>query len=100
MTQLTADEVRHIAKLARLQISDAEVESYSTELAAILSYIDTLTEVDTSTVTPLISVNNTVNQFRADEVRSAAEDVDPDTLLGTSTLPIIDHQIQTPSAHG
>lgn len=100
MKHLTDDDVRHIAKLARLEINDEDLSSYSKELTAILAYIDTLSEVDTSNVEPLTSVTNTQNQLREDIVRPDEESINPDILLQTSPLPIIDNQIQTPSAHG
>ena len=98
MSKLTTDDVRHIAKLARLQISDDEVEQYSNELSAIIEYIDMLSEVDTENVEPLATPVPMVNQFREDAVYP--EPFEGGELLETSALPIIDNQIQTPSAHG
>ena len=99
MTQLTADQVRHIAKLARLNISDAEVVKYATELTSILQYIDVLQEVDTKGVEATAQVINTTNSLRPDVLRTEPL-ADVDALLATSPLPIEDHQIRTPSAHG
>ena len=98
MASLSSTQVRHIAKLARLQISDAEVEKYAVELTAILKYIDQLQEVDTKGIDPTAQVTGTRNIRRADRV--TAELASPSDLLATSALPIVDHQIQTPSAHG
>lgn len=98
MTQLTADQVRHIAKLARLQLSDAEVEKFAKELTNILQYVDMLREVDTKDVAATSQVTGLQNAFRDDEVR--APDATGDALLQCSPLPIADHQIQTRSAHG
>ena len=99
MTQLTHDQVRHIAKLARLTLSDAEVEKFTTELTSILKYIDLLQEVDTNGVEATAQVTGQSNSLR-DDVIYPAPLAAPDELLGTSPLPVIDHQIQTPSAHG
>ena len=49
---ITRTEVEKIAKLANLELTDAEKESFSGQLAAIVEYIDQLNELDTSTVTP------------------------------------------------
>ena len=98
MATLTADQVRHIAKLARLTLSDAEVEKFSTELTSILDYVDRLQEVDTKKVEPLKNVTGQKNAWREDSV--AADGTDPDALLECSPLPIVDRQIKTPSAHG
>lgn len=99
MTQLTATEVRHIAKLARLTLKDDEVEKYAKELTSILKYIDQLTEVDTKNVEATAQVTGLTNSLRVDEVYTTPL-ASPDDLLGTSPLPIEDHQIETRSAHG
>ncbi len=98
MTQLTPAQVRHIAKLARLTLSDAEVEKFAKELTSILQYVDILKEVDTSNVEPTAQVTGQTNVLRIDEIGSTI--AEPDALLATSALPIMEHQIQTPSAHG
>ena len=98
MTKLSHDDVRHMAKLCRLTLSDEEVEKFANELTSILEYIQKLQEVDTEGVEPLKQVTGLKNSFREDKLRS--DDVDADALLECSPLPIVDHQIQTPSAHG
>ncbi|MDP7068996.1 MAG: Asp-tRNA(Asn)/Glu-tRNA(Gln) amidotransferase subunit GatC, partial [Candidatus Peribacteraceae bacterium] len=52
MTTLSDDDVRHIAKLCRLNLSDKEVKKFAPELNAILDYIAKLQEVDTSDIEP------------------------------------------------
>ncbi len=98
MNQLTTTQVRHIAKLARLNISDDEVDKFATELTSILQYIDMLQEVDTKNVEASTQVTGLTNGNRVDEIR--ADNPTGDAMLKTSALPIVDHQIQTPSAHG
>lgn len=98
MTKLTATQVRHIAKLARLELSDAEVEKFTTELTAILTYVEQLQEVDTKGIEPTAQVTGTKNVFREDVITPHI--ASPEDLLACSGLPIVDHQIQTPSAHG
>ena len=98
MTALTPAQVRHIAKLARLELKDDEVEKYAKELSAILKYIEELQTVDTEGVEPTAQVTGQKNVFRDDVIRSDL--ANPDALLGTSPLLIREHQIQTPSAHG
>ena len=98
MTALTPAQVRHIAKLARLKLSDAEVEKFSKELTSILQYIEKLNEVDTSNVEPTAQVTGLTNVFREDTIVTGGPT--REELLGCSPLPIIDDQIQTPSAHG
>ena len=64
---LTDKEVHHIAKLARIGLTEAEVEKFKKELSSVLGYIDSLKTVDTSSVDPLYQVTGLVNTFRADE---------------------------------
>lgn len=98
MSQLTEAQVRHIAKLARLTLTDAEVRKFALELTAILHYVDMLQEVDTKNIEPTAQVTRQSSVFRDDEIRAAR--AAPDALLSTSPLPLIDHQIVSPSAHG
>ena len=95
---LTPAQVRHIAKLARLEISDAEVEKYARELSAILEYVEQLKEVDTKGVEPTAQVTGQTNVLREDAIENKG--ITTDALLGTSPLPIVEQQIETPSAHG
>jgi len=98
VTALTSDQVRHIAKLARLTLTKEEEERYAGQLTSILQYVDMLQEVETKNVEPTAQVTGLTNSFRPDVVDQNGPS--RDALLGTSPLPIIDHQIQTPSAHG
>ncbi|HCI03323.1 MAG: Asp-tRNA(Asn)/Glu-tRNA(Gln) amidotransferase subunit GatC [Candidatus Peribacteraceae bacterium] len=98
MASLSSDDVRHIAKLARLNLSDEEVEKFTKELSSILEYVDQLQEVDTKNVVPTAQVTGLHNSFRADEIKPSQADAD--ALLDTSPLPKVEHQIETPSAHG
>ena len=95
---LTPAQVRHIAKLARLTLTEAEEKKYAKELSAILNYIDKLKEVDTSKVEPTAQVTGLKNSFREDVITPLI--AVQDDLLATSPLPIEEHQIETPSAHG
>lgn len=98
MTSLTTDQVQHIAKLARLRLSDDEIVRMSTELSSILGYIDILSELDTENVLPTTQAIGTVNVFRLDDVHHS--DASREDLLGCSPLSIVDHQIAAPNAHG
>lgn len=98
MTTLSAAQVRHIAKLARLQLSDAEVEKFAKDLTSILAYVDTLQKVNTKGVEPTSQVTGQAHVLRDDAIGATL--AAPDALLAASPLPIVEHQIQTPSAHG
>ena len=51
-TQFTSAQVRHLASLVRIELTDSEVEEFRSELASILSHIDALSEIDTTGVPP------------------------------------------------
>lgn len=65
--ELSSDEVRHIARLARIALSDAEVERFRGELSSILEHCQTLNEIDTGDVQPTAQSFDLVNVERADE---------------------------------
>jgi aspartyl-tRNA(Asn)/glutamyl-tRNA(Gln) amidotransferase subunit C len=66
---LTEQEVRHIALLSRLQLTDDEVKLYREQLTKILDYVEKLKKLDTTGVEPMISASVQGNVFRADEPR-------------------------------
>lgn len=98
MGQITEAEVRHIAKLARLKLSDGEVEQFTKELGSILAYVETIQKIDTTHVEPTAQVTGLSSVLREDVLRQPL--AVPQTLLRCSPLPIVDNQIQTLSAHG
>ena len=61
-------QVRHVAKLARLELTDEEVARFSTQLSAILDYMEKLNELDTDSVEPLAHCLPIHNIFREDVV--------------------------------
>jgi aspartyl-tRNA(Asn)/glutamyl-tRNA(Gln) amidotransferase subunit C len=66
---LTIEEVRHVAHLARLRLSDEELAQMRIDLSHILDHIDMLKEVDVSDVPPTAQVTDLVNVMREDETR-------------------------------
>jgi len=66
---LTLDEVRHVARLARLRLTEAELDQMREQLSSILEYMDMLQEVDVEGVPPTAQVTDVVNVVRPDEVR-------------------------------
>jgi aspartyl-tRNA(Asn)/glutamyl-tRNA(Gln) amidotransferase subunit C len=66
---LSRDQVLHVARLARLELSEAEVERYSGELSKVLDYVETIGELDLDSVEPTSHVVQLENQLRADEPR-------------------------------
>ena len=68
---LSRDEVKHVARLCRLKLTDEELEIFTRELSAILNYIEKLNKLDTENVTPLTHVLPITNVLREDKVRAS-----------------------------
>ena len=66
-------DVNHIAKLARLGLSEEEKEKFAKELAAILEFVEKLKEVDTKNVEPTAQATGRQNVTRADEAKKGEE---------------------------
>ena len=69
--KIDAEQVRKVAKLARLQLSEAEIEEFTGQLGAILEYVAKMGELDTADIEPLAHCLPLSNVFRADEVRGS-----------------------------
>ena len=67
---LSADDVRAIADLARLELSDDEVALYQQQLSAILGYFQKLQELDTAHIDPTAPVLPLTSVMRADEAEA------------------------------
>ena len=66
--ELTRADVLKVANLARLKLTDAEVDDCTAKLSSVLAYVDTLNEVATDEVDPLVHAVELSNVFRNDEV--------------------------------
>ena len=66
---LSDSEVRKIAKLARIEVSDAEVEKLKDELSSILDFVNMLGKVNTDGIEPLYQTTGLINSTRPDEPR-------------------------------
>ena len=66
---ITRSDVEKVALLARLQLSEAEIEQMTQDLGNILAYIDQLAELDTDAVEPMAHAVELTNVFREDEVQ-------------------------------
>lgn len=62
------DQVQKIARLARLSLTDAEVQKYAGQMTNILKFAEQLSEVDTRDVAPLASVSDIALTLREDVV--------------------------------
>ena len=89
---VNADTVRHVAKLARIAMSDAEIDALVPELNQILGWVDQLAEVDTDGVEPLTAVIEQKLRLRDDvvtdgDVREAVLLNAPDAQHGFFAVP-------------
>ena len=73
--------VAHIASLARVRLSEAELDPLADELSQILTWIEQLNEVDTSGVAPMASVAATGLPMRDDEVTEGGR---PEEILANA----------------
>ena len=67
---ISREEVLHVARLARLELSEEEVEAYTRQLSRILEHIGKLRALDTTDVPPTSHVLDLKNVLRPDEVRA------------------------------
>tara|TARA_B100000029_G_C17481327_1_gene925675 strand:- start:466 stop:759 length:294 start_codon:yes stop_codon:yes gene_type:complete len=78
MTKITPQDVLKVAKLSRLEISESDVDLFTSQLEKILGYVAQLEKVDTSSIEPTARAVEVVNVFREDKV--IATDVRDDLL--------------------
>lgn len=69
MAELSREQVAHLAKLARLALTDAELDHYAQQLAVILDSVAKVTEVATGDIKPTSHAIEITNVFREDEVK-------------------------------
>lgn len=74
--ELSHEEVRRIAELAKLDLSDEEVALYAGQLSSILQYFERLQQIDTSHIEPTASVLPLKNVFRQDVAAPALDPAD------------------------
>jgi aspartyl-tRNA(Asn)/glutamyl-tRNA(Gln) amidotransferase subunit C len=67
--ELTRDQVRHVAELAKLKLTEAEVDLFQEQLSAILEYAARLEELDTDAISPTAAVLPLQNVMRPDVPR-------------------------------
>ncbi|MFN8016264.1 MAG: Asp-tRNA(Asn)/Glu-tRNA(Gln) amidotransferase subunit GatC [Acidimicrobiia bacterium] len=69
MTRITSEQVRHVAKLARLEVTDEEVETFTSQLEGLLEHFSAISAIDTTQVQPTARPIETVNVLRSDYVK-------------------------------
>ena len=70
MTKITKDEVKNVARLARLQLNEDEINKHAEQLEKILEYIKQLEKIDTNGVPCTTRAIEVINVFRKDEKKN------------------------------
>ena len=81
--RITRDDVAYVANLARLRLSDDELEMFTGQLAAVLAHADDVASLDTAGVPPTAHPLPLANVLRADEPRPS---LDRDEVLAAAPL--------------
>ena len=71
MTKITKEEVEKVAHLARLELSENEINNHSEQLEKILEYIKQLEKIDTNDVPCTTRAIEVINAFRKDEMKNS-----------------------------
>ena len=79
--KITEKEVRYVAELANLKLTDAEIARFEKELSGILDHFDKLNEIDTTGVEPMAQV-----LFEAGETATLREDVPVEAIGNEAAL--------------
>ncbi|MCD7740433.1 MAG: Asp-tRNA(Asn)/Glu-tRNA(Gln) amidotransferase subunit GatC [Candidatus Gastranaerophilales bacterium] len=66
---ISTDDVKHVAKLARLELTEDEINKYSKQLGDILKYVEQMNEVDTTGIEPMPHAIPVYNVMREDIVK-------------------------------
>ncbi|MEW5805269.1 MAG: Asp-tRNA(Asn)/Glu-tRNA(Gln) amidotransferase subunit GatC [Patescibacteria group bacterium] len=77
---ISRDEVKHLADLAHLELSEQELEKMTRELGLILDYISQLKEIDVSKIEPMSGGHSLVNIFRQNDSEKDSFAFDPEQL--------------------
>ena len=89
---LTPDEIREIAKLARLHIDEADVDRYQQDLSRILDFVEKMNQVDVSGIEPMAHPQDVTQRLRDDRVceknqREKFQSIAPATQDGLYLVP-------------
>ena len=71
--KISNEEVLHVAHLARLNIDEADAATFAAQLGQILEYVEKLSAIDTTGVTPTAHAVEMANAFRTDAVHQHLE---------------------------
>jgi aspartyl-tRNA(Asn)/glutamyl-tRNA(Gln) amidotransferase subunit C len=78
---LSAEQVRAVARLARLELSEDRIQQLRGELGAVLAYMDALREVDVDGVEPMTHPNDALASLDEDKERTSSETLSTDAFM-------------------
>ncbi len=81
MSKITIDEVKRIAALSRIAITEAEASAMAVELGGIVEFVEQLQKVDTTGVEPTSQVTGLEDVWRPDVIRAKADNISQLDLL-------------------
>lgn len=93
MTQISRNDVQHLAQLSSLHLSDSELDSLQADLSNILQYVEQLGELDTAGVEPTYQVTDLENVWRDDRVTDDGVSREQLLALAPDTT---DNQVKVP----
>ncbi|MDA3861525.1 MAG: Asp-tRNA(Asn)/Glu-tRNA(Gln) amidotransferase subunit GatC [Melioribacteraceae bacterium] len=82
---VTKNDIEHIAKLAKLEIKEDEIDNFTSQLNKVLDYVDKLNELDTDNVKPLSHPIEGENVFREDLLKESIPTKDALKNSGSKT---------------
>ncbi|OGJ48568.1 hypothetical protein A2344_04685 [Candidatus Peregrinibacteria bacterium RIFOXYB12_FULL_41_12] len=91
MAKITKQQVSKVAHLARIKLTDEELEKFTSQIEGVLEYMDVLNEVDTAGVAPTSQVTGLSNVMREDEI---VDFVAKDELLKCTPLEVERRQVK------
>ena len=94
MSEISKQDIEHLAKLSNLKLEDAEVANLQEDLINIIGYIEQLSELNTENIEPTYQVSDNQNIWRKDEINNY--NVNRDKLLDLAGDNIVDNQIKVP----
>jgi len=93
MTQISRDDVLHLAQLSSLELDESEIDGLQTDISNILGYVEQLNKLDTSGVEPTYQVTGLSSVWRDDKVIDYG--ITREDLLERAPE-IVDFQIKVP----
>lgn len=73
MAKITKTDVEHVAKLARIEISEKEKEAFTQELSGILDYVSELETAPTENIEPISQISGLENVVREDKIEASCD---------------------------